>query len=99
MWRGFRALYGSWKIICALRRTGTSSFARELGDLLAVELDLAAVGRTSIRIDRPTVVLPRPALADESERLARVDRQKLDAVDGLDLADGARDEPRDRTGK
>ena len=64
---------------------------REVRDLLAVDLDRAA-GRTDQHQDRPgRGRLARPALADEPKGLARVERQ-VDAVDGLHLADGARDD-------
>ena len=89
--RGFRALYGSWKMICALRRSGMSCLPAQLRDVLAVDHDLA-VGRREQPEDRPAGRrLAAAALAHEAERLAGVDAQ-ADAVDRLDLADRAGEE-------
>ena len=51
-------------------------------------LIVPAVGSISRRTARPTVDLPQPHLADQRQRLAGADRE-ADAVDRVDLADGA----------
>ena len=63
--------------------------ARELGDLEAIELDRAA-GWADEHQDRASRGrLAGAGLTHETKRLARVDRE-VDAVDGLDVADRAR---------
>ena len=65
--------------------------ALEPGDVVAVEVDLAGGGFDEPEQRPSGRRLARPALTDETERLARRDLE-ADPVDGLDLADGA---PRD----
>ena len=69
VWRGFRALYGSWKIICALRRTGSSSRDERLVISWPSSSIRPLVGRTSIRTDLAAVVLPDP-LSPTSPRVS-----------------------------
>ncbi len=74
--RGFRALYGSWKMIWALRRKGTSCFADSFETSSPSISTLPAVGVSSRRIVRPAVDLPQP-LSPTSPRVSPAFRSKL----------------------
>ena len=58
--RGFSELYGSWKIICASRRSGTSSLRLRLVMSRPASSIEPAVGSSSRSIARPAVDLPQP---------------------------------------
>ena len=90
--RGLSDAYGSWKTICISRRTSRICAALEARDVAAVEDDLPR--RRLRQLDqRPRQRrLAAARLADEAERLAGLDRQ-VDAVDGVDLSDGALEDP------
>ena len=85
VWRGFSDEYGSWKIICISRRSGTMSL-RSAGEVPAVELD-GARGRLE-QLDHRAAGrgLAAAALTDQAEGLAGADVE-VDAVDRLDVAD------------
>ena len=78
----------SWKTICMLRRIAFSSREPQAQQVDAVELDLAR-GRLEQADQRAAERrLAAARLADEADRLAAEDVE-VDAVDRLQLADGA----------
>jgi len=98
VWRGFRALYGSWKIICALRRTGSSSRDDRLVISSPSISIFPPVGRTSIRIDRAAVVLPDP-LSPTSPRVSPASSLRSMPSTAFTWPTVRGMIPRDRTGK
>ena len=59
--RGFSELYGSWKIICISRRSGTISLRVEVGDVPARRTrSCRRWARAACSIVRPAVDLPQP---------------------------------------
>ena len=89
--RGFSDEYGSWKMIWTSRRNGSSSRSFSVAMSRPVELDLPEVGVLQPGHQPTGGRLAAAGLPDEAERLALVDGER-DVVDGLDLADGARDD-------
>ena len=64
----------------------------EVGDVLAVEKDLAVRRRQQLDHGAAERRLAAAGLADEAERLTRAQRQ-VDTVDGVDLADAPLEDP------
>ena len=97
--RGFSEVYGSWKIICISRRSGTISLRGQVGDVPPVELDLAAGGLEQLH-DR---CARRWTCRSRTRRRGRGSRRppdvEGDAVDGLDVADVALEQPAAVIGK
>ena len=90
--RGFNDENGSWKIICIWRRSGAVAvLPRRVTSLPAITIDRRSARMRRITV-RATVDLPQPELADQPQRLARADRE-ADPVDGVDLTDGAAQQP------
>ncbi len=58
--RGFSELYGSWKIICISRRSGTISLRDRLVTSRPLNSIFPPVGSSSLSMVRPAVDLPQP---------------------------------------
>ena len=92
---GFSAALGSWKTICTSRADLPQPRRHIVGDVLALEAD-RPVGRGSETQQRAAQRrLAAAALADQPDDLALVQRQ-VDAVDRLDGARVATEQPRER---
>ena len=84
--RGFSDAYGSWKTICMSRRSARSSSPLIRVMSLAVEPDLAVGGVEQPHRHARERALAAAGLADQTERLARIDLE-VDAVDRVHRAD------------
>ena len=85
--RGFSDAYGSWKTICISRRT--SRICLRLRSVMSrpLKMILPLVGSVSLISVRASVVLPQPDSPTSPSVSPGLDRE-VDAVDGVDLADG-----------
>ena len=89
--RGSSEPNGSWKTICACRRKSRSSFGAALSTSMPPNSDRAARGRQQAQEQPRERALARAGLADERQRLARLDVE-VDAVDGREPARRAAEE-------
>ena len=86
VFRGLSEAYGSWKTICMSRRSVPELPPFRLRDVVAVEPDLPLGRVVEPHHDAGERRLPAAGLADEPDRLARVDLE-IDAVDRVHVAD------------
>ena len=89
--RGLSDAYGSWNTICISRRIGRRS-RRERCEMSRPSNSIfPSVSSCRRTMQRPSVDLPQPGLADQPERLARADVER-DVVDGVHAGDLALDD-------